>query len=265
LLSRTDKVVFYSSKASLHEALLLLFTTSDYITQRLSGLTEKIQPLAVDLLTRMIKVNPQERISMEVVCQHPLFADLGPIIEGTVLQPKIEGPFSSDHVMFIKLLVFWAFTIFDSLDAEVLFMAVDLYIRVSKYYREEEHFLERINLVATCLWMAPKLTSGGMMKLENYVPQLNNLIDDIEAEDLLLLETKIITLTEGCLYNSWLYHSCRSKSELILSFKYVILEPDPMTYADLDLPDWLEKMRANLPNTSSKNKQLTIQQLIKSS
>jgi len=247
--------------------LLIVNTFSDakIFDTLLSGVREKYRPLCKDFFTKILKIDPADRLSIQQICNHPLFDEFRVPIEGRLIESYIPHEYAGDHRNILKIIIHWAKLIYQNCRAEMLFLAVDLFNRLDSFYKDRTP-LDRMSLASTCLWMAAKLTESKLVPLDVYIPLINGIVPDITSKSILETEVEIIHLLNGILHISKLYRECKTSNELILSFQYIILDQDSTLYARTDIDAWLIAMKTimsgqNSPNTDT-NKDITISQLL---
>lgn len=245
----------------LHNLVINLFSTSTYIEQLLTGVRDEFRSLCVDFLSKILVLDPSKRLTSHEICIHPLFDNFRHIIEGSITVPLIAYDYASDHRDILKLLIHWAQTLYGTSRAELLFLSVDIYNRVSSFYKTRDP-IDRMILAATALWVASKLTDVKLIPLNVYVPELTKMVPGINSAKILDTEIEIIHSLSGILYVSDLYRTCENGDQLTLSLQHVILDKDTSLYARTDTAAWLHVMKNMIPNPQMSHKNITINQVI---
>lgn len=245
--------------AELNATIINMFADPKIFDGYLVGVRDTYRPLCKDLLSRILQINPAQRLTASQICNHPLFNQFKIPVNGILIEPYIPHDYADDHRDILKILIHWATTIYHDSRAELLFLAVDLFNRTSSFYTKRTP-LDRMSLAATCLWVAAKLTDSKMVPLDVYIPSVTAIVKDITASEILKIEIEIIYLLNGILHVSKLYRSCTTAEELRLSLHHVILSRDTNTYAQTDIPAWLEVMKNYTADNTSKN--ITIAELL---
>jgi serine/threonine protein kinase len=240
-----------------HTTVVNLFSNPNTIPGILRGVRDKYQALCIDLLTRVLQIDPSRRLLAQEICDHPLFDEFRHNVEGTIIIPRIPHDYASDQRDILKLLIHWLQTLYANSQVELLFLAVDLFNRMGSFYKDREP-IDRMHLAATCIWMAAKLTTSKLIALDVYTRELNKMVPTIKSDTILQTEIEIIHLSSGLLYVSNLYRSCTIGDELKLSFEYVINSKDSTLYAITDVPQWIIVMKNNTPSPKYQNKNITI-------
>lgn len=237
------------------------FNDPNTISDLLIGMSPKYRPLCVDLLSRILRIRPSERLTATEICQHPLFDTFRSQIDGFLDGPPTYFDYAPDHRNILKLLIFWTQHLLPSSRAELLFLAVDLFNRTGSFYKDKSP-LQRMSLAATCVFMASKLTSSAPISLKDYTTQIANTVTGITPEMILADEINVIHLLSGVLNVSKLYNACSNGDELKLTFIHVILSRDSTLYAMTDIPAWVNVMKQNIITPIYPDRNITIQQLI---
>ena len=238
-----------------------MFSSPTVFDSLLRDVREKYRPLCKDLLSQILQPDPTLRITSRQICDHPLFSQFKTPIDGSLNEPYIPHDYSPDHRDILKILVHWSKEIYPTSRAELLFLAVDLFNRTSGFYTKQTP-LNRMTLAATCLWVAAKLTDSKLIPLDAYIPLVTAMVKDITSSGILSTEMEIVHLLSGILHISKLYRSCSSAEELRLSLFNVILSRDTSTYAQVDIPAWINVMKNYTENIPPHNKDITITDLL---
>lgn len=233
------------------------------LPELLRGVHPKYQELCLDFFTKVLDPNPTQRLTAKQLVNHPLFDGVRITIEGTIIQEQLIVDYAQDNRELIKLLVVFANKLYANESVELLFLAAHLYYRISPYYKEESYF-DRFNLAITVLWLSAKLTNSKLYPISQYLDLLKTNYPELELtiSDFRNLEIEIIRQLNGILWNSPIYHICKTGDDLIYSLEHVILNSQHTKYAEIcnDTSTW----SANLPSstqTSLNNKNITINDL----
>lgn len=230
------------------------------ITALLESVRIEYRDDCIDLLSRILRIDPKERLTTHQISQHPLFDKFRKPVVGSLIEPHVGYDYAPDHRDILKLLINWGHKIYSNSRIELLFLAVDLYNRASSYYKERTP-LARMSLAATTLWMAGKLLDNKDPLDTFYLPFINEMVPSITAKDILSAEVEIVHLLGGVLNISRLYRECKTANDLIYSFQHVVLASDPTTYARVDIPAWLAVVQT-LPKISHRlDKDMDISEL----
>jgi len=238
------------------------FATSEHIETLLRSTMGNNVELISDLIFKMLQIDPSKRLTAQQICDHPLFDSVRTPIPGSLKNPLIPFDYADDHRNILKIMVFqWAKEIYPNEKAELLFLAVDLFNRTGSYYKNKDP-KDRLQLAATCLWMASKLTDVKLINLSLYVPMLHNMAPAITNNDILSTEIEIIHILGGILQVSNLYSQAKSNEELKFSFEMIIINKDSTIYARTDTPLWYIAVRNSLQDYKPSAKDITIAELV---
>lgn len=237
------------------------FSTPAAITELLSVVREQYRGLCIDLISRILVINPALRLTSTQICNHPIFDGFRVPIQGSLIYPPIYYDYAPDHRDILKLLIHWARELYAESRVELLFLAVDLFNRMGSYYKTQSS-IQRMSLAGTCLWVAAKLTNDKLITLDVYVPALNRQVTDITINSILEDEINIVHTLEGILDVSRLYRICSNADELDLSLQHIILDKDSTLYARVDIPLWSQKMKELTPNPTPRDKNIKISAFI---
>lgn len=249
------------SDQNLYEVVTARFSDPNTLPTLLAGVRTKYQMQCFDLLSRILQINPTQRITAREICDHPLFDEFRQPIDGFLDLPPIAHDYAPDHRDILKLMIHWAQALYSSSRAELLFLAVDLFNRTSSFYKDRQP-LDRMGLAATCLWVAAKLTDSPMIPLNIYVPELLRMVPGITAAMILNDEIEIIHLLSGVLNVSQLYSASKTGDELKLSLNHIILSRDSTLYARTDILRWILTMEQYITVPVYKDKNITITELL---
>lgn len=244
-----------------HELQLQLFSNPQTIPNLLVNVAPKYRALATDLLTRTLQIDPTKRLTAKQITEHPLFDSVRIPIDGFLDNSPINPDYPDDHREILKIMIHWIQSLYPKSSAQMLFLAVDLYARTSSAYKEATG-IERMNLAATCLWMATKLTNAPNIKLSDYVANLVKMVPGIDPKHILKMEIHIIHLLKGDLNVSQLYTACRTGDELRLSYENIILNKDSTLYARTDIPAWINVMQQYITTPTYPKKEITVTELM---
>jgi len=236
----------------LYNVIVKRFSNQDIYKELLINVNNEYRSICQDLLSKILQVDPTKRISIEEICNHKLFDNYRTIINGTTIDQRINYDYASDQRSLIKLLIQWTSDIFGNNPVEILFLAIDLFNRVSSYYKNEEE-IKRIHVVASCIWMSAKITEYQYMKLPIYIEKLTPLVKNIIDTIILQCEMEIISHLSGILYLSKLYKQARNTTDLKLSFDSIIMSQDSTLYARVDTERWENILKQNNNNPPNKN------------
>lgn len=227
----------------------------------LSGVRPEYRDLCVDLLSKILQIDPSVRLTAAQICNHPLFDNVREVVNGQLEDPPIYYNYSSDHRDILKLMIHWGKTLYSTSRAELLFLAIDLFNRMGFFYKDRDA-INRMSLAATCLWIAAKLTNSIQIPLNIYVPELTKMVPDITPKMILNDEIEITHSLSGILNVSNLYVACSTGDELIFTFTHIILNHDSTMYARTDISGWIQTMKGFILNPIYKDKNITITELL---
>jgi serine/threonine protein kinase len=247
--------------AQMSAAITDKFTNAQTIPTALAGIRDQYRGPAIDLLSRILQVDPTLRPTAREICDHPLFDDFRQEVNGTLDTPNIAYDYANDHREILKVMLNWARILYPQSRAELLFLAVDLFNRVDSFYKDRE-VADRDNLAAASLWVAAKLTDAPISPLNVYVTEIVKLAPNVTATSILGNEIAIVHLLSGVLHVSKLYTECTTGDELKFSYNHIIIAKDPTLYARADVPAWIQAMHQYIPNRTYRDKNITIAQLI---
>ena len=188
----------------------------------LDGVDVTYKELLVDLLVRILEVNPNNRLTATEICNHPVFINYQhDIPQGTIEKPPINGTYSADHRDIIKLIIYWCRNLYPDEQAVLLFLAVDLYSRTASHYANSDPKL-RMLLGATCVWMSAKLTDSSIIMANNYAHLLARFyLPNLTYQDIIDMEMAVIHYSDGILYVSNLYKACSTVNQLKLTLQKI--------------------------------------------
>ena len=254
---------FYKiTDAELYDIVVKTFSNPETLPRLLDGVRDKYRGLCIDLLSRIFQIDPTQRITAHEISDHALFNEFRHPIDGFLIVPPIGYDYAPDHRDILKVMINWAQVIYPKSRAEVLFLAVDLFARISSFYKNREA-LDRMILAATCLWDAAKIVDQ-TVPLPSYMTELIKIAPIItvdKADKILDTEIEIIHLLSGILNVSTLYSACSTGDELKFNLYDIILNKDSTIYARLDVPTWVRLMRQHIPIHKYRDKNITITEL----
>lgn len=239
-----------------------IFSDPNNLDHYLKPVREKYRQLCKNLLSKILVIDPTKRITMKEIVADPLFAVYRETNGGELIEPHIPYDYADDYRNILKLIVHWANEIYPNERAELLFLAIDLYSRLSSFFKNKQSH-DRMILGSTCLFMASKMVPiNNLIYLDHYVPKINMMVSNITASNILDMEKEIIHLQNGILHINKLYQTAINANQLIQTFKFVIMSYDSTLYAKLDISAWLNIVNDELPIESTKNdKNITINEI----
>lgn len=253
------------------EYLKSIFSSENALDKYLTKVSPKYRQMCKDLLTKMLKISPGERISAYDVYMHPLFDEVmkngcnGKITkkcEKFVLSPPISPYYNENHRDILKLIYHWSVIHYGYVEVEALYLSVDLFNRTASYYKDttQEKY---IILAATCLWMALKLTGKDIDNLIFTLKFKDEYESFLTASELLSTELEIVNHLHGILYVNRLYHACSNKYELMITFSKIILNLDTTIYSKInnDPSSWISQLKSDPDNSNSDDKNIKIKDL----
>lgn len=245
----------------LHTIVVNLFKDPNNFDFFLRNVRQKYRPLCKNFFTRVLNLDPTLRLTALEICDHPLFDEFRYPINGTLIEPYIPHDYAADHRDILKVLIHWASSIYENSRAELLFLAIDLFNRVSSYYKDRSS-LDRMSLAATCIWVAAKLTNSVDIPVDILIIDINKMVPTITPKSILQNEIEIIHLLSGILDISQLYRACKTGDELIFSFQHILISKDSNLYARTNIPAWIDVMKKYITETKYVNKNITITELL---
>jgi serine/threonine protein kinase len=257
LVEKKNRLVENKDK-EVGEEVLKLFLDKGTIPTLFKNINTTYRESAIDLVASMLQINPNDRTTTIELLYHPLFDHFKEYIEGTNDIPPISFDYSENHRDIIKLIVHWALEKYSNFNAELLFLAIDIFNRVSSYYKED--IVEtRMNVGVCSLYMAIKLLDHGrFMLLSEYVSYVNALVPEATIDSILEIEKEIIYHLDGVLLVNNLYNECDNGNELQLCAHHVILNNDVTTYARVDIPRWKKVMKSMIKDDDILPKNISI-------
>lgn len=244
-----------------HVVVKMFTNPENTLNTLLKGVRPGYYNLSIDLLTKILQIDPQRRLTAREICDHPIFDEFRQPIDGHLLSPPIRYDYATDHRDILKLMIHWGRSLYSTSRAELLFLAVDLFNRMGSFYKDRDA-IDRMSLSATCLWIASKLTNSLLIPLDVYIPELAKMVPNINSDMILNNEIEIIHSLSGILNVSPLYFASSNGDELIMSFTHIILDKDSTLYARSNVPGWIQVMKGFIPNPIYKDKNINIAQLL---
>lgn len=226
--------VLKSTNAEIYKESIKIFANTDFLDNHLKNVRDEYKSLCKDLLSKILVIDSAKRLTMKEVCDHALFKKF--VIEnpGRVIRPPINSDFPNDHRTLIKLCVHVVKTLFPEDRVEILFLAMELFTRVSSFYKASKDS-ERMTVVITCAWMASKLTDSKYYSCSRLVDEAKKIIPSANRDKILDKEIEIIHILDGILHNNSIYNVCNNVDELNHSFDLIMDKNDPTLYARIDL------------------------------
>lgn len=251
------------SVTDLHGLVLSIFADTAFITHATRNVSAEYRDACIDVISRMLQIEPQKRITAAELVAHRVFDKFRVHVPGTMLKPRVHHDYAGGHRDIMKLIIHWCRTIYANERAELLFLAVDLFKRMDSYYHKHTH-AQRMMLAATCLWMASKiLTPDTYLKVQDFASRTKDIVDDITAPKVLEIETEIVAVLTGILNVNELYRWCANGAELKYSFDHIIMDADATLYARADIPAWVAVIRAVIsPEQAQRAKTISCAELM---
>lgn len=251
---------FYSHQKdnkAIHSYLIDKYDDKNHIKNLFSrfNINENIKNNLVDLISKMLKINPSQRISAKQILKHPLFNEQNLNITGFVITPIINTNYSSDNRNIVKLIIQWCREnkYIKHANINVLFGGIDLFKRVAHHYKDD-NFNKNIIIASTCLFMTNKLLNfKHNIKIKDYIDFINlpnNHGDNITINDILNAEIEIITVSKGILYDSQIYKKSSNVNQLQQTLFDVILNQDQTIYGKLDIEKWNDILDNSIHNVN---------------
>lgn len=235
------------------------FTDKTTISSLLTNVRPKYQALCIDLLSKILVIDPTKRLTARQICNHPVFDEFRTVVTGGIDIPPITTDYSKDHRDIIKLIIHWSMSYHNKDKVKLLFLAIDLFNRVGSFYKDKSP-QERITISATCIWMASKLVSSKLVHLDPFIREINIMAPHITSKQIYQAEFEIINHLNGVLNVLHLYNACDNLNDLKISFNNIVLDKDSTLYGRVDVPSW-SKILKQLPQTplSSQPKSVDIE------
>lgn len=245
------------------EGVIKLFLDQRTIPTLFKNINNTYRDQAIDLVSSMLQINPDDRTTTLELLYHPLFDHFKEYIEGSNDIPPISFDYSDNHRDIIKLIVHWSLEKYPNFNAELLFLAIDIFNRVSSYYKEDT-VEKRMNVGVCSLYMAIKLLDNGrFMTLPEYISYVNALVPDANVDTVLEIEKEVIHYLDSILLVNNLYNQCENGNELQLCAHHVILSNDVTTYARVNIAKWKEVMKSMIGEDTILPKNISISKLFK--
>jgi hypothetical protein len=223
-----------------------------FLNRYLSGLPGSIKTSAVELISRMLNINPSLRPSIDEVINSDLFQNHLPkkdIGHGMAIYKRPYPPRKCDPIYYygFDFMVRTAMKL--SIQLETFFLAADIYQRSLAYSREltgnfQVDWPNVALLAMTSLYMAIKMLEpyhGDIKKLSEYA---NNVFN---PEDIIRVEAFLTQLFEGLIYQRSLFTDSEGKNRLIYAFDKLLRNCHAYHRINLDL--WVEdgRMKPEMP------------------
>lgn len=208
----------------------------------LNHISSPYLPDIIDLLDKMLAINPKERPGTTTILKSPLFRDFRQPLtieqEVGIVEPDIEYMEECTIFQYRAFDDMVRIAEYQNVKIEVVFLAADLFHRVMSLSPPlipniAQTWKMIILVMMTCYWIANKMieyapaTSTGIAKFNNNI---------FSADQLLQLEQLIIQRLNGVIYRSNFfthspcYHRLQEAFELLRNC-YI--------YSRIDLEDWL--------------------------
>ena len=241
---------------------ILIDTFPKNLPELLKGVRQKYYSHFIDFFTKILKINPHERLTASEICNHPIFSEFNLSLEsnitmGNIIIPEISFDYSDDHRDILKLIFHWGKSLYENSYVELLFLAVDLFNRVGTFYKNYQSN-DRMILAATCLWVATKLINDKIISLNIYVNYISETIHNIIPNNILNTEITIIHVLSGILNVSNLYKLCNNGDQLKLSFEHIIMSKDSTLYARTNVTEWIKELEIHIKIPKILTKNITI-------
>lgn len=227
------------------------------ILVRLADLTEgnKIS----HLIRLMLSNDRRTRSTMKEVLADPLFDGFRVDITSSILHSPMKRYEANDTLVvkeIVKSYRYMALTIknrtsFPSVRS--LFLAVSLFSKFNASYA-----MFSVNEMAfTCIYMSEKI-SGRNYEID-HLSRLTE-IDIMKEEVIPNIESRLISMTNGILYDDQLYNICVNAAQLKMSFETLIEHFD--VYLETDLNIWKRTMDRQVGSIPDDKEKLTIRSLV---
>jgi serine/threonine protein kinase len=233
------------------------------ITSKLSSLSPQYKGRAIDLLIDILSISPTERITLNNLIKGNLFTDIK--VEGIegVIEPERQ-PSLPETIPCVKYISGLCFSLDKRLRVETLFLAIDLLFRCSKILKttkdpnEDNLESNTVNIViaATCIFMAIDIVDTDLLPTTDSLAFTSNAKYPnykINGKDIINEQVRIIRILEGILYRRYLYHACKSKRQLTVTYNDILLSVE---YTLVDIPRWIESI--SYPSEEIESKEITL-------
>ena len=234
--------------------------STNILNQLLMNLNPNYKNLCSNLLQRILCINQNERLTAQQIVNHPLFDTVRTSIDGTINKSS-ETPYDipSDHRDILKILIDWGRKLYDTSNIDMLFLAIDLFHRGTRFYITDGPN-NRMVLAVTCLYMAAKLTNNKAYPMSDYYKEFTDTIPVLTEEAILSTEINLIRQLSGILYVMDLYKACNSMEELKVVFFEIIMSRDLTKYSSTSAhpQEYLTSIRGNIDQTMTTPKTQTI-------
>lgn len=213
------------------------------------------QKSAVDLLDKMLQLDPTSRATMDQVLSSAFFQHRGYVtpIGGDVMVPERVGSelFQSAHLSYIQWMIEVVTKYFSPYRAEVLFLLVDLLYRVYPSVPLTQPELILYGLV--CLWISAKLIGYDDLT-SAYLAQFSSGL--VSSEQLVRTEMIVLDFLQGQIYRSNLYSTVQTAQQLARAYDVLVLGDQ---YYSFDVTTWMTQQPQD---TTPYQKDITIDQLM---
>jgi len=249
------------SHFELSDIITNMFSDPDSIPLLLDGISSKYLSGCIDLLTKILQIDPTKRITAKQIREHYVFDDFRTEISGFTENPIINTNYAIDHRNILKYIIYAAFDLFPKRQVKILFLAIDLFNRTASKYAEKTEY-DRIGLGFTCLWVAYKLIKDISYPLDKFIKDVKCMAK-FDDETILDCEIEIISSLSGILNVSALYSACKTVDDLDYIYTNIILNHDTSLYANTDIPTLIETMKNKIPAPIYKGKNISIEEFFK--
>jgi serine/threonine protein kinase len=243
-----------------HQVVVDKFSTPNTIVKLLSGVRPLYKDLCVDLLSKILQIVPDMRLTADQICNHPLFDKFREPIVGVLEIPPIPYDYATDQRDILKLMIHWSRNLYPAARVELLFLAIDLFNRISSFFKTNDP-VDRMGIGATCLWIASKLTNGPQIPLNIYIEELSKMVQ-LTSDMILKHEISIVYFLSGVLNVSALYSICENTDELKFTFEEILINRDSTLYARVDVKKWGQVMKQHIQNSGRKDKNISISEFM---
>lgn len=233
------------------------FQNTNHIENLLADVDQTYFPLIVDLLGKILQLDPNKRLTAFQITQHPLFNDfrlkIEPATPYVINELPINYDYSDRHRDVLKILINQALNLYAGRDVILLFLAVELFNRMGSFYKQKSVFDLTI-LSASCLYIAAKLLNIFNRNAFNISNSYSKLVYGFESSLIIQTENYVIDKLNGVLFVKPLYDACYNVEQLKYSFKEIILAKDSTLYGRVNIPQWADLLLNELPVTNSVKK-----------
>ena len=224
------------------------------------GIDSNYQKLAIDLLSKILVLEPSKRPTMIEICQHPLFTDFRSEMNEKVRLPPVNTNYIPEHREILKIIIEWLSKEYKTETVELLFLTIDIYNRTASFFRDRPVYMTAIAGAAS-LYIAAKLLNCMLLPTDIFVNRLVITVQEITVENLLQAELCIIYYLNGVFNVQNVYHICDNGDQLRSCFMEVIMSKDSTFYGKIDLYQWKKDYLTREIPIKIENKDITIEQL----